>query len=152
METKFKATNLSALRKTVTVSGVSVVVDSLKFFNRMIMITLSIGSLEEALKFELTPLPLSLFDTKDFMIKSKKADLGKYLKELDLRSNREQVVSGTTVIDGGWLIHQIPFQSGEKFGEICLKYKALVGRLKGKNSAVIVFDGCSRASPKDHEH
>lgn len=80
MQTKKKVKNLSCLRKPVKVSDTSIVIDSFKLFNRLILITERNGSVQDALKFELTvPFPLSLFDNKQCMRKPQKADLGIYL-------------------------------------------------------------------------
>ena len=58
MSTKIKVKNLSYLRKSVKVSEATVVVDSLKLFNRLIAIADREISLQESLAYELTLLPL----------------------------------------------------------------------------------------------
>lgn len=73
METKNKVKNLTILRKTVTMTGSSaVVIDSTKLFNRLVLITERDGSIKDALKYELTDLPMSMFDVKQHLRKSQK--------------------------------------------------------------------------------
>ena len=73
METKNKVKNLTILRKTVTMTGSSaVVIDSTKLFNRLVLITERDGSIKDALKYELTDLPMSMFDVKQHLQKSQK--------------------------------------------------------------------------------
>ena len=153
METKDKVKNLSLLRKPVKVTDKTIVVESLKLFNRLILITERSGNLNDALKYELTPFPMSLFDEKQCMRQAKKADLGKYLKNMSSASNvnSHTFSAYSVVIDGGWLLHQCPFQSSETFGSICLKYAGLVKTLAKTQNTTVVFDGYN-SSPKDHEH
>ena len=118
METKHKVKNLSNLRKTVKISGVSRVIDSLALFNRLIMISDRQGEVSDAFSFELTPMPLSLFDQSQNMRKPQKSVLGQHLKAFD---STDPIVeqSPSVVIDGGWLLYQLSsYQSGETFGKI----------------------------------
>ena len=149
METKKKVKNLSCLRKPVKVSDTSIVIDSFKLFNRLILITERKGSVQEALKFELTLFPLSLFDNKQCMRKPQKAVLGKYLKAFSGPQDRDTGLP--IVIDGGWLLHQCNFESGELFQSIIRKFLQIVLKLGSNKHKVVVFDGY-KPSPKDHEH
>ena len=64
-------------------------------------------TISDSLAYELTVLPTSMFDEEQYMRDSKKYMLGRYLKEkveiLVTPSPAEEIV-----IDGGWLLHQIP--------------------------------------------
>ena len=64
-------------------------------------------SISESLCYELTNLPASLFTEKQRMRKTNKAVLGKELKSR-VNSTIAQNIA-VTVIDGGWLIHQVCF-------------------------------------------
>ena len=57
-------------------------IDSMKLFNRLVLISDRETTIEESLKFELTVVPMSLFDDYQMMRKANKAALGKYLKKL----------------------------------------------------------------------
>ena len=151
METKHKVKNLSNLRKTVKISGVSRVIDSLALFNRLIMISDRQGEVSDAFSFELTPMPLSLFDQSQNMRKPQKSVLGQHLKAFD---STDPIVeqSPSVVIDGGWLLYQLSsYQSGETFGKIGMQYAAIVSNVAKGRRCTVVFDGYS-SSPKDHEH
>ena len=83
------------------VSEKSVVVDSLKLFNRLKMISDREHTIQKSLQYELTQLPLSLFDNKQKIRKPNKAALGKYLKEMVVV--QECSTDASLVVDGGWL-------------------------------------------------
>ena len=102
---------------------------------------------EESLQYELTQLPMSLFDKNQRMRKANKAVLGKYLK--GLTNNEEWPTGISLVIGGGWLLHQGSFKSGQTYGEIAQNYFNFISKYKKEVTAV--FDGYS-ASPKDQDH
>ena len=54
------------------------------------------------------------------------------------------------VLDGGALIHRIPWTRGAKYQEICSVYTRYVSKKYGE--AVVVFDGYSGKSTKDTTH
>ena len=57
---------------------------------------------------------MSLFDNDQYMRKANKAALGTLLK--DLVTTVECTENTCLVIDGGWLLHQGSFKSGETYG------------------------------------
>ena len=59
---------------------------------------------------------------------------------------------GSLVIDGGQLLHQGQFISGESFGDIVLRYVLIVQKVAAGRRCTVVFDNYTRKSPKDHEH
>ena len=133
METKHKVKNLSALRKTTKIAGVPRVVDSLALFKRLILISARQGYIADSFSFELTPMPLSLFDQGQNMRKAQKSAIGKHLKSFDTTGSLVQPQNTSMVIDGEWLLHQCSYQSGETFGKIGLKYPVVVSKLaKGR--------------------
>ncbi len=105
------------------------------------------AALQESLSYELTQMPLSLFDHKQRMRKPNKAALGKHLKGfvdvIECPKNTK------LFIDGGWLLYQCSFVSGETFGSIAMRYLRLVKQFNKDVS--VVFDGY-KPSPKDHDH
>ena len=58
----------------------NVVIDALKLFTRLILISERETSVEESLCYELTQVPMSLYDNNQQMRKANKAALGTYLK------------------------------------------------------------------------
>lgn len=148
MSSKCKVKNLAHLQKPVRVSAeTSVTVDSLILFNRLSGIAQRELTLSESLAYELTQMPLSLFDHKQQMRKPNKAALAKHLKG-DITAT-ESPASTKLIIDGGWLLYQCSFASGESYGSITQKYLRFVKEYK--KDVTVVFDGYN-PSPKDHDH
>ena len=102
MSSKSKVKNLAHLRKPVQVPEASFVVNDLKLFNRLIADREL--PLLEGLAYELTQLPLSLFDHKQQMRKLNKEALAKLLKGY---VNFPKIpVATKLIVDGGWLLYQ----------------------------------------------
>ena len=80
MVTKHKVKSLASLRSGPKVNGEKLVIDSLKLFNRLIVISEREVKTKEALRFELTPKPMSLFDKNQKLRKPDKAALARSLK------------------------------------------------------------------------
>ena len=55
------------------------------------------------------------------------------------------------VVDGGWLLHKLPWTTGATFGQICLAYASYVKAHFG--NATVVFDGYEDSpSTRDQTH
>lgn len=106
-------------------------------------------TVSESLQFELTILPFSLFDEEQYMRKSQKAKLGKHLKNAS--GTYATCNAGSIVIDGGWLIHQINWESDQMFSAIAANYTCYVKNKAHGKDTLVVFDGYN-SSPKDHDH
>ena len=116
-QTKQRIKPLSHLKKTVRVNGTDVNFDPNTLFNRLLIISEREISKEESLKFELTSKPMSLFTEDYFMRKSEKAKFAKHLKSKgESAIVSKDVRSHTTVVDGGWLVHQLPWNKNETYG------------------------------------
>ena len=75
MEVRFKVKTLSSLRETPKVNEKNIHLNSLKLFNRLIILAQRNMSVDPSLEYELTPFPLSLFSNKNKkMIKTNKAE------------------------------------------------------------------------------
>ena len=85
----------------------SLAVDLVKLFNRLVLVADRETTIEGCLTYELTVLPMSLFDQYQMMRKSDKAALGKYLKNINQSTLKSCSFTIPLVIDGGWLIHQL---------------------------------------------
>lgn len=104
--------------------------------------------------YELSIYPASLFEAPGKMLKSQKSILGDYLWSLvgaeagTIRSESNMVF----VLDGGALLHRIPWKAGSSFGHIINSYCSYVTSHYNA-SAVIVFDGYEGGpSTKDSIH
>ena len=154
MEVKFKVQALSSLRKIPKVNEKKIHLDSLRFFNRLIILAQWDMTVETSLEYELTPLPLSLFSNKDQkMNKANKAIFSKTsLKALTNPLDLTDQPSSSLVVDGGWLLYMVKWEQGQTWQEIADSYLSYVQCL-GRNSQkiTVVFDGYS-SSPKDHDH
>ena len=64
MQVKFKIQALSLLRRIPKVNEKKLHINSLKLFNRLIIITQKDMTVEASLEYELTPFPFSLLATK----------------------------------------------------------------------------------------
>ena len=99
---------------------------------------------------------MSLFDKTKFVRKPNKALLGNHIKSMDIPVAATEPTSiKTTVIDGGWLVHQVGWCEGKKFGDVALSYLAFVKCVSTPTldkTVVVVFDGYVSSSTKDHEH
>ena len=150
---KSKCKNFSILRKAVTINKKAVILAPYVLFQRMAVAAERKLTLKDSLAFELTTEPASLFNSDHFMRESHKAKLGQHLK--DTVSSKEpdpSSCSGSSlVIDGGWLVHMIPWKTNQLFADIVKSYVNFVKHLANGRRCVVVFDGYGN-SPKDHEH
>lgn len=154
MEVKFKVQTLSSLRKLPKVNEKKLYLNSLMLFNRLIIIAQRDMTVETSLKYELTPLPLSLFSNKDQrMNKPNKAGFSNTsLKELTNVLELTDQQCCNLVVDGGWLLYMVKWEQGQTWQEIAdsyLRYVRGIGRCSRK--ITVVFDGYG-SSPKDHDH
>ena len=154
MDVKSKVKPLSSFRKLPTLDNSKIQLDSLKLFNRLIIIVQREVTLESSLQYELTPLPLSLFNAKDHkMNKANKGEFSKIcFKALIGPVNFPKESMNVIVIDGGWLLYMVKWKQDQTWEEIANNYLGYVQYL-GRESlnVVVVFDGYAM-SPKDHDH
>ena len=152
ISTKQKVKNLSSLKKGVEIQKQKVVSESLKLFTRLTIASQRDLTIKDSLGYELTTLPMSLFDEKQYMRKANKPNLGQYLKSFadpnPIPCNVNQLV-----IDGGWLLYQISFTTKQTFNEIALMFLNFVSSINRKSNMkiTVVFDGYE-SSTKDHDH
>ena len=89
---------------------------------------------------------------KGLMNEADKPPLMNALAEIARPSNHEGVPSVTTyVIDGGWLLPQIPWSKGSKFKDICDDYLNFV-IIHYSKQCTVVFDRYPDFSTKDTTH
>jgi len=132
-------------------------IDPALLFQRL-LITSRAGdiSLEEAMTYELCPYPAALFESREVMLSPDKSQLTTVLVDFVtdvspdavLEANQE---SGHYVLDGGSLIHRLPWKEGTTFGNIASSYVQFT--LRNYGQATVVFDGYPDApSTKDNMH
>lgn len=93
---------------------------------------------KKALNYELSPVPLSLFDEKGWMRESAKSELYTVFSS----AIPDQVLLSVCqfVIDGGWLLRQITWPHGKTFLEIFKLYRLYIVKYF-RSDAVVIFDG-----------
>ena len=82
------------------------------------------------MKFELSVVPMSLFDDYQMMRKANKAALGKYLKKLNDLTLTTNSSKSPLIINGGWLLHQLSsFKGCETFDNVAQEYLKLIPKI-----------------------
>lgn len=128
-------------------------VDPQLLFQRLVAAANGIqDDISDIFRFELSTFPSSIFETSGLLRVAQKPALADGIWAMGDCSgtipNDEDV---KFVIDGGWLLHQIPWSKGSPFSEICQKYIDYI--VKEFTSATVVFDGYhSGPSTKDETH
>ncbi|KYN28694.1 hypothetical protein ALC57_01884 [Trachymyrmex cornetzi] len=147
LKRSYKCVPLLAVNSKLVINKEVVPIDPLLLFQRISIIKNSDKELEEFLQYELAPFPLSLFDESG-MRKNVKSQLYSIFTSstIDLHTLNDV----TYVIDGGMLLHRVPWKVNEKFSSICNSYILYLRRNYG-NNAIVVFDGYSPNSIKSAE-
>lgn len=150
MKTKNKVKSLASLRSGPNVNGEELVIDCMKLFNRLIVISEREVKTKEALRFELTQTPLCLFDKYQRLRKPDKSALGRTLKSYT--SPVTVTPQASLVVDGGWLLHNVKWEANLTWKEIVQRYLYFVKSMGiNRIRIIVVFDGYS-SSTKDHDH
>ena len=113
------------------------IIDPLTLFQRICIAKHSPKDLEDFLKYELAPFPMSLF-SEDGMRKGTKSSL--YSAFSSLPNTTKLPPKRTAVVDGGFLLHKVIRNKTDSFHEICKKYVKFVRDHYGAN-VVVIFDG-----------
>ena len=106
--------------------------------------------LEDSFKYKLTNVPSSLFDAHGLPRKAKKAALADYIWSSTKQVSACIPSGAYSVVDGGFLLHRLPWPSGSTYSEIIAMYSDFVTQRYKQVS--IVFDGYSMPSTKDAAH
>ena len=124
-------------------------IDGTVLFSRLLIVMQRSSDLEQYFKYELTAQPTALF-MNTCLRKSDKSVLAKELKKA-IRKDFNQEPK-TYVLDGGWLLHKVKWQSHVSYAAIVQQYRQFVAAHFG-SQVTIVFDGyCNGPTTKDHEH
>lgn len=137
-------------KSSVKIRGEEVHVDPQLLFQRLITAGVRSDELSEIFKYELCTYPPAIFASRNVMRTANKSSLAIALWSptiaADVSSDQVQCV-----LDGGALLHRIPWTMGTTWEHICNIYSQYVTSKYGK--AVVVFDGYSDApSTKDCAH
>ena len=137
-----------ATKSAVKVDGESVQVDTQLLFQRLVIAAQT--DLEQALSFELCTIPKSLFETPELLHEAQKSSLA---DTLWTKAKPDQVSlprQAKYILDGGALLHRVPWMRGTSFASIVKSYLDYVMKHYGK--AIIVFDGYEQFTTKGMTH
>jgi hypothetical protein len=100
-------------------------------------------SLEEVLTFKLSSYPPALFETSNILRKADKPELAQVIREYIKDFSSEAVMDTVPatdcyVLDGGSLLHRLPWDKGDSYGTIAESYAEFTVRNYGL--ATVVFD------------
>ena len=123
-------------------------VDPMLLFTRLLVLVERDDDMKACFKYELTPIPASLFE-HGMMRKPNKSALGRAIKQYV--SAVTPPVSSFRVLDGGALLHKVKWPPKSTY-EIIIKHYVLF--INGKYGlSCVVFDGYENGPYiKDHEH
>ena len=115
-----------ASKSAVKLDGESVQVDPQLLFQRLTLAGKS--NLEDTLKFELCTYPPVLFESQDLLNESQKANFADALWHLT--RNKDEVIPKTVhyVVDGGALVHCVPWTNQATFADILRPIPAMLQR------------------------
>ena len=129
-------------------------IDSALLFQRFLVVSQTGElSLEEVMRYELTPFPPALFEARNVFRKADKPQLAKAICDHAQDAIQDSVPETEYhVLDGGSLLHRIPWKNGESYGDIAQSYADFTIRHYG-SATTVVFDGYDEGpSIKDNTH
>ena len=131
-----------ATKLAVRVNDEPIIVDPLVLFQRLLKTAQSTPeTIPSLFKYELTNLPCALFDSSGLPRQASKSTLAEYLWSSAKEETTLPNENIHFVLDGGSLLHELPWQRGSTYNQLAEMYAEFVAR-KYKN-ATIVFDGYS---------
>jgi len=141
-------------KSKISIDGEDVSIDPLLLFQRLVMVSTQKESIQDAFGYELCGYPPALFEKRNELLKANKPALANALWDLAGDPSDEQthmeIATFQFVLDGGALLHKIPWETGKTYNAICQNY---VAHVKRYGNPVIVFDGYqSGPTPKDGTH
>ncbi|XP_046863526.1 uncharacterized protein LOC124457296 [Xenia sp. Carnegie-2017] len=124
-------------------------VDPQLLFQRLVFARNTVDDLEEVFQYELCSYPAALFDSPLTLRQPQKSNLADTLWEMLSPDAKAGPVGETKfVIDGGALLHRVPWPKKASYKELCQKYCHYVKQKYGAGSC-IVFDGYDNPSTKN---
>ena len=137
-----------ASKSAVKVDGEPYQFDPQVLFQRLALA--GYGNIEDAFDYELCLFPPALAESVDFLNEPQKATFAEAIWNSTTKTDVTIPKQVKYVIDGGALLHRIPWSRGATFAHIINSYGDYVVKKYGK--AQIVFDGYIVASTKDMTH
>jgi len=139
------------VKSTIKVRDEPVQVDPQLLFQRLITIGTKNDEVKDVFDHELCQYPPALFESSHVMRSANKSSLGDALWTSEVAALPGPSKTVQYVLDGGALLHRIPWTRGSRWEQIFEQYKSYVLGRYGK--AVVVFDGYGEEpSTKDCAH
>ena len=138
-----------ASKNSVRIEGEKVQIDPLLLFQRLVLAA-SAADLKLAFKYDLEIFPHTLFESVGLMHEPQKSTLAESIWKISQCQKTALPTDVQYVLDGGALLHRIPWNKGSTFSEIFKTYSDYV--LNKYGEAIVVFDGYEVASTKDLTH
>ena len=126
-------------RSTVKIEGEHVKIDPRLLFQRMLTIRERCDDVTSLFQYELCTYPAALFKSPSFPLQPNKAVLADYLWKSIKEEQRHPSGDVQYVIDGGALLHLVPWPRGSTYESVSHLYVRYVTKKYGP--ADIVFDG-----------
>ncbi|KAK7093119.1 hypothetical protein V1264_008767 [Littorina saxatilis] len=149
---KDQAVTMALKAKSSNLHDDLVHVHSMLLFQRLVTTVKNTnGCLEDAFAFEMCSVPASLFDSGGLPRQGTKAALATYIWTSTKQVNGVIPDDVTYVIDGGLLLHLLPWCRGSTYNQLTQSYADFLIRHFGKGT--LVFDGYSCGpTTKDAAH
>ena len=140
-----------AAKSAIKVDGAPIdIVSPQLLFQRFTIAARTKDDPKKAFEHELSNYPTAIFDSPGLLLEAQKSTLAEFIWT-NFGIEDSAVPSGVKyVIDGGALLHRIPWERGTTFRSIVKKYTDYVKRRYGE--AMVIFDGYDSASTKDMTH
>ncbi|KAK4304743.1 hypothetical protein Pmani_023319 [Petrolisthes manimaculis] len=129
-------------------------IDSALLFQRFLVVSQTGElALEEVMHYELSPFLPALFEARDIFRKADKPQLAHAICDHASDAILQSVLETEChVLDGGSLLHQVPWKHGQNYGVIAQSYADFTVRHYG-SATTVVFDGYEEGpSIKDNTH
>jgi hypothetical protein len=132
---------LAADFRAIKIKDVTEVVDLVQLFMRVVHLRLDETDFIACLSYELSPVSASLFTEFGIMREATKSDLANELHKFTLSESITDCEPQNFVLDGGFILHKIPWPRCLKFGEIINFIVQRVLQYGFPQKITVVFDG-----------
>ena len=142
-----KVLTLLHMNSIIKIQDNEISVDPNGIFKRILTMEMPKDEFKEIFQYEISPIPQSLFDVYG-MRKNTKSNIYDFVNPVNDNLKDNDIFA--YIIDGGMLLHKIPWDLNDKFSLILERYVRYLRRLYGQ-SICVVFDGYEELSIKSYE-
>ena len=135
-------------KSSLSIEGEKIHVESALLFQRLIAVY-SLEELPTAFRYELSTRPTSLFDKDDLMNEADKPKSKHALSKLLLETVHAIPPNSKYVLDGGLLLHKVPWSVGHTFAQIYQAYVTYIKKQYGHCPTIASDGGYEAAYTED---